>query len=77
MYGLMGISELQSNLLLELEVGQTWLVANHSKRNVRTETATVRSKRRAQRGREVVQSEVVSFCPFAAQPEGSKPGSVW
>ena len=37
-------------MLSELEVDQTWLMANHSKRNVRTER-TVRNKRWAQRGR--------------------------
>lgn len=36
-YRCMRISELIPDLLWELEVAQTWLMANRSKRNVRTE----------------------------------------
>lgn len=72
----MRISELKSDLLLELEVGQTCLMANHSKRNVGTDSNIQEQEMGSERKMGNCQSEALSLCPFSAQPEGSKPGSV-
>lgn len=75
-YRCMRISELLPDLLWELEVAQTWLMATHSKRNVRTE----RNDPQARDGLREEGGKLLKLaflpCRFAAQPGGSKPGSV-
>lgn len=70
---LMSMAELTS--ALNPEAGQTWLLANHPKRNVRTERNSQEHEMGSEGKVGSCQSSALSLCPFATQPEGSKPGS--
>lgn len=61
---------------LNPKVGQTWLMADHPKRNVSTERNSQEHAMGSEGKVGSCQISALSLCPFATQPEGSKPGSV-
>lgn len=62
-------------MALNPEVGQIWLMADHPERNVRTERNSQEQEMGSEGKVGSCQTSALSLCPFATQPEGSKPGS--